>query len=361
MQRHMKWILAPLFAGFGILLVSLTSYALQPANIGLTRFEALVAGDSVRLEWDVETEVNTGGYKLKRGQNGAFAYLPDPVSGGDLIITALGGPAQGHRYSHLDEDVAVGTTYTYQLVELTTSSNEVVQGETTVTVQVTATNTPIVLPTNNPNPGVAGQNSTATPTAVPTTAATAVPATAAPQSTALPPTAAAAPTSPPSQSTNTDGQPAAPSTQNASPSEDPYPAAPETSPASAATEPEAFAVGVAAAQEQPPDQGAYPAPGASEGGQPTTANDTAAAVDAAAVSEQPAAVGLTAPVVISGAPGAPAPDTDAQTSSDTAVQASEPESGGLAFLWVAFIAALTIFIAAVIGAIILYSRSRQSG
>jgi hypothetical protein len=360
MQRYRKWILAPLFAGFGILLISITSYALRPTNIGLTRFEAFVTGDSVRLEWDVETEVGTGGYKLKRGQNGTFAYLPDTVNGGDLIITALGGPSQGHNYSHIDEDVIIGTTYTYQLIELTTSSNEVVQGEATVTVQVIATNTPIVLPTSNPNPGAANQNNAATPTPLPTALPTAVRPTTAPPPTTLPPAAAAAPTSLPAQPTTTNDQPAAPAAQNDSLSDDPYPAAPESSQASAATEPEAFAVGVAAAQEQPPDQGAYPAPGAAENGQPNIANDTAVSADTAAAPEQLPG-GVTAPVVISGAPGAPPPNTVSQTSADTAVQEPQPESGGLAFLWVAFIAALTIFIAAVFGAIILYSRNRQSG
>lgn len=358
MPKYLKSILIPLFTGIGVLLISITSYALEPANIGLTRFEALVVGDAVRLEWDVETEVGTGGYKLKRGQNGSFTYLPDPVNGGDLIITALGGPAQGYNYSHTDVDVSVGATYTYQLIELTTSSNEIMQGETTVTVQVVATNTPIVLPTNNPNPGAVGQNSAATQTPSPTSPPTAVRPTTAPQSTAVPPTAISAPTSLPAQPTATNDQPDAPAASNTSTAGDPYPAASELSQGAEATDSQAFAAGVAAAQELPAGQGAYPAPGAVENGQPVITDDTAAAADPAAAQGQSTAEDVTAPIVIS---GAPVPTTTAQTSSDAVIQESEPERGGLAFLWVAFIAALTIFIAAVIGAIILYSRSRQSG
>jgi hypothetical protein len=106
----------------------------RPTHVRLARFEAMATTSGVRLEWDVETEVGTAGYKISRGSGGAFAELADPKGNGDLFIVAEGGPFQAHRYVAVDETAEYGASYTYQLVEITAGSREQVQAEASVTM-----------------------------------------------------------------------------------------------------------------------------------------------------------------------------------------------------------------------------------
>lgn len=367
-QREKLRAAGLLLASLALLLLSLPAAGREQRSIGLVSFEAEVEGSAVRVVWEVATENETAGYKLKRGQNGAFANLPGP-GGGDLFIVAQGGAAQGFTYDHLDEGVSAGATYAYQLVEVTNSSQEVVQAETSITVNVTATATAIVLPTAGPGGGNAGQNPTATPTAGAATATarpsqpTAVPAQPTVAAPAAGPTvtasadttaAAAAPTS----------APAAPARSQPPESDDAagYPAVaaaedPFAVEIDAEAESAAFGAGVAEAQEAQPDAAAYPGP--QVGGEDTVV----APQPAVAPGEPPAAQpggDTAAPVVIGGAQNTTAPAVQPGEGTTAVAQAQEGEEGGLAFLWIAFLAALTIFVAAVIGAIILYTR-RQAG
>ncbi len=359
MRRTLDVVVISVLAALGLLLAGLVAAALGPQNIGLTRFEAVVEGSAISVEWDVETEIDTAGYKLKRGHNGVFAFLPDPDGEGDLFIAAEGGPAEGYEYSFLDSGVNAGQTYTYQLVEITIASSEVMQGETTVTMQAAANTTPIVLPTTNPGNNNLGTAATATATPTRGTAtATALPTA---QSTALPPTAVSAPTSIPAEEASVSDEPEIepPPASDESPSDEPYPVPEEILEPPPQTdvvlEGQPAAVGVAAAQELPQVEGAYPGPAVNE--------PAAAVVESAAAGsaeEQPSAVGLPAPIIISGATTTGQDKQQEEGARATAVQDSPGEEGGLAFLWIAFLAALTIFIAAVIGAIVLYTR-RPSG
>lgn len=349
-ERRTHSTIAAILAGIGLLLLTLSASAHAPHNIGLTRFEARVEGNAVRLEWEVATEIGTAGYKLKRGQSGTFAFLQAP-GGGDLFINAEGGAALGATYDHTDTAVVAGETYAYQLVEVTTASQEVVQDEVTITFAVTATETPIVLPTldpggdSNQNPAATATQSAPTATAQPSLSNTPLPPTvAAPVS--GPTVTASAPTAVPTAAAN---EPAPPAPVQAAPEEQSgYPGAAEAvviedeNIALDEVEEAAFAANVAQAQEAQPGEVGYPGP-------ETALTDATGA--AAPVAEQ------AAPVVISGAAGTEAAPAAAPVS---AAQENGGEEGGLTFLWIAFLAALTIFVAAVIGAIILYTR-RQSG
>lgn len=141
----------------------------------------------VRANWDTQSEQDTAGFILKRGQGGTFT----PIS---PIIPAVGDFSQGGNYTYTDTTAVSGQTYVYQLLEITTSSEEHVMRELTFTVSVSPTNTPIPLgggnnsgnnsqPTATPQPtNTTAATNTPRPTAT-TTAATAVP-TNTPQPTA---------------------------------------------------------------------------------------------------------------------------------------------------------------------------------
>ncbi len=351
----MSALLIPLF-------IAATVFASPATNVGLTRFEAIPQDNAVRLEWDTETELETAGFMLKRGQNGSFAYVLDPDGSGDLFIFSQGGPAIGSNYVFIDEMVVNEETYTYQLIEVEVNGTEIMHAETTITVGMVPTNTPIVVAGGSDNGGNNETNATtetvtATVTASSTATATTITTSTSPtNSTAFP-----SPTPSPSVL-----QTIAPATVVVD-EEPPRLAAEQVTAQSGESARDAnqeavatvdAGAAVAFAQEDPlssPESETVPATPLNT--VPDTTTDPAA--ESPAMAEPDAS--LEPPRVIG---ATPYPVGSSTINPDSEFQDTEtvPASSGLVgrvYLWIAFIASIVIFIAAVIGAILLYTRQRS--
>ncbi len=327
----------------------------EALNVGLSRFEAIPAESGVRLEWDVETELGTAGYTIKRGENDVFDYLPDPGGNGRLFVIAEGGPALAYQYTFLDDTAVYNETYTYQLIEITASSSETVQDEITITYFIVPTSTPITFSGDLNTPGGGGsQNPTATPAATqPATAVSQAPTSP----TNPPPPTVNAPTPLPSATPVPAEVPVEPPASDTNPpvSNEPIPleavpiddAPPESAPALAAAPAAAEIVDVSAENTSAPVEQAVSDPG------------VASALEIAAGQETVVQPADNAPVVIGETGSAAAGETRA-ISTQEQVSNQEPAQGksSTLLLWLAFAAALAIFSVSVVGAIYLYSRNR---
>ena len=358
MPKNNYWLLISILTLLSALGTTGGSSLAAPAvNVGLTRFEAIPLDNAVRLEWDTETELETAGFMLKRGQNNSFDYLADPAGTGTLFIVSEGGPAFGFNYVFVDETVINGEIYTYKLIEVEVNGSEVVHAESTVTVGLVPTNTPIELGSgggngsnNNPPPATTTATLQATAVASPTseTSNTAV-VSATPFPTSVP-VVAATKVVPEEVSPDFATEPPTANDDQQKVSE--QPAIDTTDQSEETTN---SGVAVAFAQEDPQD---YPAVETIEEAPGELISDE----EVDATNElQGSTVTSDRPEVI-GAPQYPADESP--SGSETQVQDTEtaaPSSGlaGKAYLWVAFIAALVIFAAAVLGAILLYTRQRS--
>lgn len=348
------WVFILSLVGLGMAFFAAPSTEAQNVlNIGLLRFDAVAVEEGVRLEWDVETEIGTAGYTIKRGKNDNFEYLPDPEGNGNLFVLAEGGPAQAYSYTTLDETAVSEETYTYKLIEILDNSQEQEQAEVTITNHIEPTSTPITFSGDLGTPGSGGgqgpaETPTATqpPTATPRAQATATnvppPTVAAP--TPLPTATAVSPTAAPINSA-----PVAPTT--AAGPESAYPAATaipqniendagENLPVLQDAEAQEVVVdALAEANEAPADP-----PQNSNPGQVSALEETALQA---------------APVVI-GVPDRADEKIERRNEARQQTTDDEPENAGSSriLLWVAFIVALLIFSASVVGAILLYSRRR---
>lgn len=74
----------------------------------------LSAPPPIRIEWETETEVNTAGFNIYRmeGDEGEFVQL------NEQLIPSKGSPVSGASYVFVDEAVASGQTYYYQLEDV---------------------------------------------------------------------------------------------------------------------------------------------------------------------------------------------------------------------------------------------------
>lgn len=70
---------------------------------------------SVRVEWRTETEMNTAGFNLYRGESAAG---PFDVKVNDQLIPSSADPLMGGSYSYVDRAARAGVTYYYQLEEV---------------------------------------------------------------------------------------------------------------------------------------------------------------------------------------------------------------------------------------------------
>jgi len=68
----------------------------------------------IRIEWETETEVDTAGFNIYRreGEEGEFVQL------NEQLIPSEGSPVTGASYVYVDENVASGQTYYYQLEDV---------------------------------------------------------------------------------------------------------------------------------------------------------------------------------------------------------------------------------------------------
>jgi hypothetical protein len=363
-MRHLNLVhnrlLAVVFSLIGLvtgLFMSSTLFAHPAFNVGLSRFEAIPEMDGMHLEWDVESEIGTAGYTIKRGIGANFDYLFDPETDNNLFIVAEGGPSLAVSYSFIDETAVPGETYTYQLFEVTSASGEQMQDEVTISYQVEATNTPVTFSGNSGNE----QNNNA-PTSTPGATVVTTVAVSTPVPAASEPTTSSSSTSPQAENTTANeataqnnGAPAPPATnENVL----------EAYPGSATVVQEEQAVDTSGGQA------AETANSVQELEQPESADQ---ALDAPAANVYPGAinaledpgnaqraesVGNPTPVVIRGMT-AQTIDDNTYPSQPQEEQVPENVDSSRILLWLAFLVALIIFTASVVGAIFLYNKQRS--
>lgn len=362
MSKIQTWLLLSALAALSIIALLGSSVLAAPVrNVGLTRFEAIPLDNAIRLEWDTETELATAGFMLKRGQNSSFDYLLDPDGSGSLFISSEGGPAFGASYAFTDETVINGEIYSYQLVEVETSGNEIIHGETTVTVGMVPTETPIVL-NNGGNGGSESTSATATETGTPPANISPSPTQSIDDSTTfqatpfptLVPTTGLTTTNLGDQVTvKVDDE----SDFNAEMPADLVAAQPALDSVQDSGNNNDAGVAVVFAQEDPEY---YPGEETVTETPVVPANDGGISgeefPEAAEVGDSP-----TAPEVIGATPYLLEPTPISMEPIITNTVTDNPTSSllGKVYLWVAFISALMIFTAAVLGTILLYTRRRS--
>ena len=69
----------------------------------------------VRVEWSTETEMNTAGFNLYRGES---ADGPFDIKVNDQLIPPAADPLTGGKYQYVDKTARAGATYYYQLEEV---------------------------------------------------------------------------------------------------------------------------------------------------------------------------------------------------------------------------------------------------
>jgi hypothetical protein len=69
----------------------------------------------VRVEWSTETEMNTAGFNLYRGES---ADGPFDVKVNDQLIAPAADPLTGGKYQYVDKTARAGVTYYYRLEEV---------------------------------------------------------------------------------------------------------------------------------------------------------------------------------------------------------------------------------------------------
>jgi hypothetical protein len=337
-------------------------------NIVLLYFTATGQNNAVLLEWATASEFETAGFLIERALS---AEGPYSVLDGVGFIPSEGSGIVGAEYEATDTAASNGTTYWYRLVEVELDGDENREGPVSATPgnqQPTATYTPTPSPTPSPTaspsptqpassvstPVAPGndQNPTATqpPTQPPPTQPVNTPTTQPDPPTPLP-VATVPPSATPAGSEAEETAPTQPApTAGSLTNNDPLPTAETSQQAISQVEPTATDdsgyPGQPAATATPAEEAtAYP-------GIPPTplgnAPEATAYPCGAPLNES------NSPGVIGGQ-GSPVPTEAANTGEQ------QGESGGTVFLWVAFIAALLIFIAGVFGSIFLFNRQRVRG
>lgn len=145
------------------LCLALMSHPLLAA-VTLSRFEASVQSDSIKVYWETASEVNMSVFYVLRSLSEAGTY--SRISN---FIPAEG-DFGGAMYEYIDDNVQAGTTYYYKLEAVETNGSSEFHGPVSARIP---------LPGENATP-------TPTPTPSPTPTSTPVPTTAAPPSTATP-------------------------------------------------------------------------------------------------------------------------------------------------------------------------------
>lgn len=346
----LRLLFIPLLA---TLLLAMTSvHARTPLAVELISFTAVGISNGVELRWETATELSASAFKLQRGQGGGFQVLTQLVDGNGQpyfggLVEAEGSPMIGAIYVARDLTAVPGQTYTYQLIEVESSSVETIIATTAVLAGGAPTPTQIIIGDNNqPTPGsqsTATPGNTAVATASPSTSF--VQATNAPTRVIITPTpmtednqvALAAPESSGIGSSATNSQPAAPTPTESSILE--------------------------IAQVQPTPESGYPAPpleSEAENGYPEVVvtpltidvTETPYPANAFLPEQQPT------PTII-GVVGSQSNGNNNVVSAAGAGQGAAASGSSTAILWLGFLGGLLIFIAAIAGSIALFVRRRQ--
>ncbi|MEM7113145.1 MAG: hypothetical protein AAF614_11985 [Chloroflexota bacterium] len=353
---------------FLLILLSLTllhtTYGVQgdgPLAVELASFtvEQVISGDDVHVsvEWETATEQDVEFFFVGRSAgNNDFVEL-----NASSPIRAVGDPSVGSSYSYTDTTVVTGETYTYVLIELTASGDkDEVSSRESVTINLQPTETPVPIgggsggssgggnnpaPTNTPRP-----TQTATPTATTRATQTAVPDnTATPRPTEIP-TETATPTPIPPTPTAivvvVDSQP------TPEPTEIPRIGAEEPVVIDPETSDEIAQVQIDTAQAAEESNEDAPESNSEDNG------GTVVADVATPNSELQADSNTGSPITVGGNNLADNSNNLPADSQQEGAESEEPVE--TLYLWGGFIAALILFITAVVGSIILFTRKRDS-
>jgi uncharacterized repeat protein (TIGR01451 family) len=105
-----------------------------PTAIDLLYFEAAEQASSILVRWATAAEIDNFGFRLLRSKTGQLA---DAVQ---VAFVPAQGKAGGATYEYIDQDVALGETYSYWLVDVDTNGVETRRGPVTLTFSGTAGN-----------------------------------------------------------------------------------------------------------------------------------------------------------------------------------------------------------------------------
>ena len=152
-----------------VLLSLLLAPGVRPglANVELVYFLVEPEGGSIFLEWETGSELDTASFIIERRS-------PENAAPVQIETVEATGELDGSTYTAADDSVTLGTTYWYDLYELTTSQAKVLldsqsitagqQVETTTTTAAAASATTPPAATNSPTNAAPGAAITPSPT-----------------------------------------------------------------------------------------------------------------------------------------------------------------------------------------------------
>ena len=305
-----------------------TAVSAAPArNVTLAVFTAAQQENSVQLTWSTATELDTIGFRIEREVDGTVTALDWIGPNADGFIPAEGSPTLGANYLVVDETAVSSQTITYHLLEQTMNGNSTALSSTSVQITTPSTAAPVTFPPTTPP----RNTNTAVPTNTPPTQPTNTPTNQPPNTPTTQPT-----NTPTTQSPTTTIQLARVNTQ-ATAEPEPVP------PSSAQTESTAYP---APPTPLPPGS---PTPYPATTPVPTALPPTP--YPAGTLNGQPRETVTAVPII-----GDRAPE-GLETISDQSAETESVDAGtGRVFLWGGFLIGLLIFVTAVIGAIMLFTR-----
>jgi opacity protein-like surface antigen len=376
-------------------LLLLASATAVQAAVTLKYFKAEESNsETTILTWETSFEAGTVGYRISRDDR-PDEYITVTHEGQDISFIPAFDSVFGGIYTAVDNDVTVDTTYTYLLYEVTDNAEEdpVEVASATITIGddddnvnpiivATATSAPTTPPTSTPTTEVSPTSTSAAQSATntPTPTATATPtiaATATRQATATPTTAVQPTNIPRSEPTTQSNSATTNNNNNGTSGQTENNASNSETTANQEQENEGVSIAEAseAEQEYPIDElegsgertegqdaatetdtavqaTAYPEntePAPEDNTDNTDTTDTGYEASETGTVEENAESVLGASQIGSGTENSPA---------ETAAPAQTETGSNNLILWGGFLAALAIFVAGIIGSILLFVRRR---